>query len=410
MLGSQTGRARGGEFVSALRVVSVIFTSSARPAWARRHCSRRLMIQDATSGAGMVVVDPLGDLTDLLAERLPQSRWRDLVIVDPTDDKRPVGFNLLMDTATPRAMEFIVGSMSQMFANSWGPRTADILRAGLLTLARNRGATLADLPDLLVLPNRRMKWVAAVAHDSILSGFWQWYDDLSQAERAHVIAPLMNKLRSWLLRGEVVRTICHPSGTLSFRDVFTRRKILVLRLPKGVLGEEVAALIGSLLLGSLWRSVLARGNGTRHTTANRLPVPRRIPGLSPATRRNWRPAVSSTRNGRCSHRRAPVPRSAPGRDAARSARQRWITNRLPAGIRRRPPHRTRPRTTSERKRSDGARLKGSGRYHCTAGSSAGASNGSDRSAHSSDRQCSRRESPVSQAVRTKDHAQSRSGR
>lgn len=218
----------------------------------------RLVGHDATAGAGMVIVDPLGDLTDLIAERLPEGRRNDLVIVDPTDGERPVGFNLLTETATPRAVEFIVGSMSQLFVASWGPRTADILRAGLLTLARNRGTTVADLPDLLLQPGRRMKWVTAVAHDSLLSGFWQWYDDLSEAERAHVIAPLMNKLRSWLLRPELVRTVCHPSGTLQFREVFTRRRIVILRLPKGTLGEEIAALIGSLLLSSLWRSVLAR--------------------------------------------------------------------------------------------------------------------------------------------------------
>src|SRR5690606_19955770 len=108
----------------------------------------RLVGHDAIAGAGMVIVDPLGDLTDLIAERLPEDRRNDLVIVDPTDDERPVGFNLLTETATPRAVEFIVGSMSQLFAASWGPRTADILRAGLLTLAKNRGTTVADMPDL----------------------------------------------------------------------------------------------------------------------------------------------------------------------------------------------------------------------------------------------------------------------
>jgi len=218
----------------------------------------RAVLSDIAAGTGLVIVDPLGDLTDRIAERIPTTREPDLMIVDPTDALLPVGFNLLQTTKTAQAVEFVIGVMSRLFAASWGPRTADILRAGLLTLAANRGTTMVELPGLLTNPAQRRRLVPVIQGDPLLAGFWQWFDDLSTAERANVIAPLMNKLRSWLLRPEVVRTICHPVGTLNFTDVFTNRKIVILRLPKGLLSQEISALIGGLLLASLWRAVLAR--------------------------------------------------------------------------------------------------------------------------------------------------------
>lgn len=218
----------------------------------------RLIVSDIAAGAGLVAIDPLGDLTDLIAERLPEHRVGDLMVVDPTDANLPVGYNLLSTTTTPQSVEFVIGAMSQLFASSWGPRTADILRAGLLTLSANRGTTLADLPELLINPAKRLRLVPAVADDRLLAGFWQWYEQLSANERPTVIAPLLNKLRSWLLRPELVRTVCHPTGQLSFAEVFTQQRIVILRLPKGILGEEIAGLIGALLLSTLWRSVLAR--------------------------------------------------------------------------------------------------------------------------------------------------------
>lgn len=227
-----------------------------------------LIAADIKTGSGIVVFDPLGDLTDHVARLVPEDRIDDVVIVDPTDIDQPVGVNILSGQDRYRTVDFLVGVMARLFASSWGPRTADVLRAGLLTLTATPGSTLADLPELLTNPVFRRRHLAVVMDDRTLAGFWTWYEALSEAERSSVIAPVLNKIRAVVLRPEALRTLCHPDGRLDLGEVFTRRRVVVVRLAKGIIGEDSAALIGGLLLARLWQSILGRAS---------VPVDRRHP-------------------------------------------------------------------------------------------------------------------------------------
>ncbi len=217
-----------------------------------------LFAADIRDGRGVVAFDPLGDLTDALCEQIPQDRLDDVVVVDPTETKRPVGTNVLCGGDRHRNADFIVGVMSRLFASSWGPRTADILRASALTLSTTKDSTLADLPDLLTNPSFRRRHVAKVMDDRILAGFWSWFDNLSDAERTSVIAPVLNKIRAVALRPEALRTLCHSDGHLDLSEVFTKRRVVVVRMAKGLVGGDTASLIGGLLLAKLWQNVLGR--------------------------------------------------------------------------------------------------------------------------------------------------------
>ncbi|WKZ83229.1 MAG: type IV secretion system DNA-binding domain-containing protein [Acidimicrobiia bacterium] len=219
-----------------------------------------LIAADIKAGRGVVVFDPLGDLTDHVARLVPENRISDVVIVDPTDSDEPVGLNVLSGADRYRTVDFLVGVMARLFASSWGPRTADVLRAGLLTLSAAPTSTLADLPELLTNPAFRRRHLAPVMDDRALAGFWTWYETLSEAERNSVIAPVLNKIRAVVLRPEALRTLCHPAGRLDLEGVFTRRQVVVVRLAKGLIGEDTAALIGGLLLARLWQSILGRAS------------------------------------------------------------------------------------------------------------------------------------------------------
>ena len=166
-----------------------------------------LIEADVRSGRGVVVFDPLGDFSDRVCERIPASRRDDLVLVDPTETEFPVGLNVLAGPDRYRTTEFVVTVMARLFASSWGPRTADVLRASLLTLTTKDDATLADLPDLLTNPGFRRRYVSSVMDDRTLAGFWTWYEALSEAERSSVIAPVLNKVRAVVLRPEALRVL-----------------------------------------------------------------------------------------------------------------------------------------------------------------------------------------------------------
>jgi hypothetical protein len=92
----------------------------------------------------------------------------------------------------------------------------------------------------------------------VLRGFWEGYETLSEAARAQVIGPLLNKLRAFLLRPWVRAAIAAGPSTVQFSDVLDTGGIALARLPKGSIGEETSRLVGSLLVARTWQAATAR--------------------------------------------------------------------------------------------------------------------------------------------------------
>lgn len=225
-----------------------------------------MICQDITAGAPMMVIDPRNDLiTDVLA-RIPEHRRDDVLILDPTDTTCPVGFNILRvghgEHARELAVDHILHILSDLYKSSWGPRTADVLRASLLTLTSTTAAdgsafTLCELPELLTNTAFRR---SVTRHPHLAGGvreFWAWYENLSDGERAQVIGPVLNKLRTFTLKTPL-RLILGQSAGLNLRDVFTQNRIVLVPLSKGIVGGETSQLLGALLLASFWQTTLGR--------------------------------------------------------------------------------------------------------------------------------------------------------
>jgi hypothetical protein len=211
------------------------------------------------AGRGVVVIEPFSDLINDVLDRVPPRRVRDVVILDATDESRPVGLNLL--AATPETAELVAdqvaGTFHQLYAASWGPRTDDLLRAALLTLVGVPGMALTKVPLLLADTGFRRRLVGPV-HDPILQQFWAAFENYSDAERASVIAPLSNKLRAVLLRRRLRNVVGQARPRLDLDAALAQRKILLVPLNKALLGEDAAALLGSLLVTRLWQAVQRR--------------------------------------------------------------------------------------------------------------------------------------------------------
>lgn len=219
-----------------------------------------LIAGDMAAGRGVVVVDPKGDLVADVLERVPRERVGDVILLDPTDVDRPAGFNLLAGAA--EAPELVTDQVVSVFHNLysafWGPRTDDILRAALLTLASEPGMTLVEVPLLLTDEGFRRRMVATVDDPVALEPFWGWYEAISPAERAQAIGPVLNKLRTFLLRRRLRNVIGQAESTFDLEAVLSDRKILLVSLSKGLLGEDASALLGSAVLARLWHAVQGR--------------------------------------------------------------------------------------------------------------------------------------------------------
>ena len=237
-----------------------------------------LALADIHAGRGVLLIDPKTDLVADILARIPEQRRDDVVVIDPTSS-RPVGINPLARTQTARSgalssvaggsvpggaspelvADTVLATLKGVFAESWGVRVEQVLSAALVTLARTPGATLVDLPLLLTNAAYRQRLIAASGADPLGTGqFWAAYEALSEAQRQQWVGPVLTRLQPFLIRPHLRATLGQATPSFDLGEVFTRRRIVLVSLNKGVLGAESARLLGSLLVGQLWPLILAR--------------------------------------------------------------------------------------------------------------------------------------------------------
>jgi hypothetical protein len=221
-----------------------------------------IAVQDLRAGYGVVLLDPKGDLVQDVLERVPLNRRGDVVVLDPADpSERAVGLNPLHvgdGVSAETVVENLVGLMKQLYSASWGPRTDDILRASLMALVMSGQGTLCEVPLLLTNAAWRKRLVASVDDPLGVGAFFAWYDRLSASEQLTMISPVLNKVRAFTMRPRVRGIIGQATPALNMSDALQEGKVVLVSLATGLLGEEAAALLGSLVVAELWHATTAR--------------------------------------------------------------------------------------------------------------------------------------------------------
>jgi hypothetical protein len=229
----------------------------------------RLIAQDIAAGRSVVVIEPKSDLIRECLHHIAPERIDDVVLLDPTDAEAPIGFNPLAGGSNPElAADRLLAVFKGLYGSAFGPRTTDIAAAALHTLARVPNMTLAGLPLIISDDGFRRHIVNRLGDHVALAPFWAAFDAWSAAERTSAVAPLLNKTRPFLLRENLRVVIGQSHPRFDMRDVFTKRKILLVDCAKGLLGPEVASLLASLVVSQVWALTLERSGipaERRHT-------------------------------------------------------------------------------------------------------------------------------------------------
>jgi hypothetical protein len=220
-----------------------------------------LIMADIEAGRGVLVIDPKSDLTTDILARVPEDRQRDVVVIDPAD-KCPVGLNPLVSKRQNPSLvaDGILAVLKELYLDSWGPRTADLLTGALLTLAQTPNSTLVWLPSLLTDARFRQSITKHVSDPVGLEPFWNSFEAMSPAQRDQAIAPVLNKLRQFLLRPALRAVLGQTEPKFDMGDLFSQRKIVLVSLNKGLIGSEGARLLGSLVVAQLWPLILSRAS------------------------------------------------------------------------------------------------------------------------------------------------------
>ena len=213
--------------------------------------------QDIEQGSGFAVVEPHGDLIDKVIELIPQNRLKDVVYVDPADEEFPIGFNIL--SAHSELEKTLLSSdlvaIFKRFSTSWGDQMNSVLANAILAfLESSRGGNLLDLKRFLIEKSFREEFLTTVEDEEIRYYWQREFPELRGKPYASLLTRLDTFLRSKLIRFIVAQ----KENRLDFRRIMDEKKILLVRLSMGAIGEENAYLLGSLVVSKLHQAILSR--------------------------------------------------------------------------------------------------------------------------------------------------------
>jgi hypothetical protein len=222
------------------------------------------VMQDIKAGRAVGVIDPHGDLYNNLLARLAANPllWKKIVLFDPLDEKWVVGFNPL-EAVTNLPKERLAIYMTDIVIKVWkiqperAPRMVWLLTNTFLALSSS-GLTIVDLPRFLTDPEFRKEQLPRVRSEVVRSYFINEYPQ-KQPSAMQWAAPILNKLGN-LIFDPQIRTIFTGKSTINFRHIMDGGKILLIHLPKGIMGEELSSLLAAFIIAMIQKAALSRAS------------------------------------------------------------------------------------------------------------------------------------------------------
>jgi len=229
-----------------------------------------MAIQDVLNGQGLCVIDPHGDLVDDILARVPAERAEDVVLFAPADLERPMGLNLLeFDPRYPEQKTFVINEMIGIFDKLYdlkttgGPIFEQYMRNAMLLVMSDpeTGSTLMEIPRVLADADFRHLKLARCSDPTVVD-FWRKEAEKAggDAALANVVPYITSKLTSFISNDMMRPIIAQQKSAINFREIMDQHKILLVSLPKGLVGEMNAYLLGMILVGKLLVAALSRAD------------------------------------------------------------------------------------------------------------------------------------------------------
>lgn len=220
-----------------------------------------LMISDIKQGKGISVIDPHGDLIEEIIQHIPESRMKDVVMFDPTDEEFPFCFNPLDVKATESKQilaKWFIDIFHKFFGANWNAKLEHVLRMIFLALLDKKDSTLFDIIRALTDKDFRYEMIDAI-DDDVVRNFWTnefaWW---SQQFNTEAIMPILNKVGQ-LLSIDILKNIfASPENRLDLREVMDNKKMLLIKLPKGKLQEEIMGFLGAMFITKMYQTAMGR--------------------------------------------------------------------------------------------------------------------------------------------------------
>ncbi len=222
-----------------------------------------LIRQDISYGHGLCLIDPHGDVVSAVLDYVPEERVEDVVWIDPSDTNFPVSFNPLagiLPELKHQATQGLIEVMEKQFGANWTPRLEHVFRFTCLALLDYPRATMRGMISMLTDRNYRQKVVEYI-EDDMVKRFWAIeFADWSEKFDTDAIIPLVNKLGQFISNPLLRNIFAQKDNRVDIQDIMNSKKILLVNLSKGKLGEENSSFFGSMFITKLHQAGMARAD------------------------------------------------------------------------------------------------------------------------------------------------------
>ncbi len=225
--------------------------------------------QDMCEGRGFAFIDPHGDAAELLLSKVPKERIDDVIYFDPADIEHPIGMNMF-EFNTPDQKDFIVqegiNMLQSLFDPSnqgfFGPRGQHMFRnAALLLMSDPHGATFIDIPQCFTDPEfvkSKLKYVT----DKAVYDYWTKEFPASQKsnDAGEVITWFASKWGPFLSNTTMRNILGQTKSGFNIREIMDNKKIFLVNLSKGRLGDINSNLLGMILVMKFQQAAMSRAD------------------------------------------------------------------------------------------------------------------------------------------------------
>jgi GTPase SAR1 family protein len=229
---------------------------------------KRMIRQDILNGDGVCMIDPHGsDIQDVLSY-IPKERLDDLVYFDPSQTDRPMGLNMLeYDIRFPEQKTFVVNEMLSIFNKLFdmkvagGPMFEQYFRNSVMLVLDDpeSGNTLLDVSR--VLSNKQFRDLKiSKCKNPLVIQFWKEIAEKAggEASLANIVPYIVSKFDVFLQNDIMRPIIAQEKSSFNFREIMDNKKILLVNLSKGRLGDINANLLGLIIVGKILMAALSR--------------------------------------------------------------------------------------------------------------------------------------------------------
>lgn len=221
-----------------------------------------LAIQDIQRGEGMCFIDPHGSTAEKLLNYVPQDRIKDVIYFAPFDTNHPVGFNVMEDVGYDRRHLVASGLMSAFHRiwgeESWSARMEYILQNVLLALLEYPDTTLGDVSPMLLNQKFRNRVLDKIT-DPLVKRYWrEEFTSYTEKYKQEAIPGILNKIGQFVSNPLIRNIVSQPKSSFDMRDLMDSRKIFLVNLSKGRIGENNADMLGSMIVVKLYLAAMSR--------------------------------------------------------------------------------------------------------------------------------------------------------